>query len=337
MNTSLNKIFEILGLLYISNHPEFIEKEHVLKSVSEFGINGDELYKKFSNIHKRYVTAFQKELVLNKEDTFFFDDDDSDFILILQIICADNPHWIDNIDSISEDEIFMVFINAIAEDETVEVKPSLSETIELLKSVGLSPNMCWKLMLLLQEPKKQIEHLTYIVKQNIPAYEHAILSVEKPLKRLLEEFSKSQYKLTSILKQENQEIVITPTLIYPAVEILGTDRNGYSYRYVGLFTKEIYKMMDNLKISRNNLIPILKILSDSSKFDILVSLKISPKYNMELAEQLGLTAATISHHMNVLLTHDFVSVEKRDGRVYYTLVKDTIENIISELQYTFST
>jgi len=331
MNKSLNKIFEILGLLYISNHPEFLEKEQVLISASEYGINGDELYKKFGNILKRYVTAFQKERVQRTEDAFFFDDGNNEFILILQTVCTKNSHWIDSIETISDDEISMAFINAIIEKEqTVDITPTLNETIELLKSAGFAPNMCWKLMVLLQEPKKQIEHLTYIIKQNIPAYEKAVLSVEKPLKRLLEDFQKTQYKVTSSLKTG---AAVTPILIYPTVEIFDTNGIGY----VGLFTKEVYKMMDKLKDSRNTLIPKLKALSDSSKFDILVLLKSSPKYNMELAEQLGLTAATTSHHMSVLLAHGFVSVEKRDGRVYYMLLKDTIEDIIIELQYTFST
>lgn len=334
MNTSLNKVFEILGLLYISNHPESMEKEQVLEAASEIGINGDEFYKKIGNIQQRYVKAFQKELVKSKEDAFFFEDTNNDFILILQIVFAANSHWIDNIDTILEDEIFRAFIDAIVEEEKeVDIKPSLNETIELLKSVGLEPETCWKLMLFLNEPKKHIENLVYIIKQNIPAYEQAILSVNKPLKRLLEEFSKFEYyKLTSILKQVTKEIEITPTLIYPGLEVLGINGNGY----VGLLTKEIYLMMDKLKVSRNNLIPILKVLSDKSKFDILVSLKNSPKYNLELAEQLGLTAATISHHMNALLTQGLVSVEKSDGRVYYTLNKDSIKNIIAELQHTFS-
>lgn len=332
IKTSLNEIFEILGLLYINSHPEVIEKGQIVEAASEFGINGNELYEKFGNIQKRYVKEFQKELVKSEGDAFFFEDSNNSFVLILQIVLATNSHWIDGIDDVSEDEIYMAFIDAIEEgDKKVDKKPTLNETIEILKSAKLEPDMCWKLMLFLQEPKKYINHLAGTVKQNIPAYERAIISVEKPLKRLLDEFPKFPYKIPSILKRDIMEIVITPILIYPGIEVL--DINGDAY--VGLFTKDIYQMMDNQKISRNNLIPILKALSDSSKFDILVSLRNSPKYNMELAEQLGLTAATISHHMNTLLLHGFISVEKRDGRVYYTFVKDTIEDIIAKLQHTF--
>ncbi len=332
-NTNLNKIFEIIGLLYSSNHPETLEKEQMLKAASEFGINGEELYRKINNIEKKYIKAFQKELVLSKEDTSFFEDTSHEFILILQIVFADNPHWLDNIDSIPADEIFMTFIHAIVEfDSKIDKKPTLNEIITLLKDTGLEPDMCWKMILFLQDPKKQVEHLAYIINQNIPAYEQAILSVEKPLQRLIQDFPKFQYKASTIFKDEIRKIEITPTLIYPYLEVISTQNNSY----IGLFIKDIYQMMGNHKISRSNLIPVLKVLSDNSKFDILLSVKNAPKYNMELAEQLGLTAATISHHMNVLLTHGLVSVEKHEGRVYYTLVKETIEEIIDELKYTFS-
>ena len=61
----------------------------------------------------------------------------------------------------------------------------------------------------------------------------------------------------------------------------------------------------------------------------------APKYNLELAEELSLTAATVSHHMNVLLNLRLVDVEKRDGRVYYTITKDTIRETLQSLRRVF--
>ncbi len=328
-NKNMNKIFEILGLLYINSHPEYMEKERLLESASEYAINSDELYKKFGSIHKKYVSVFQKKLIQSEKDSFFFEDVTIDFILILQTVIAKNPHWLDCINKIPDEEIFLSLINAIIEEQTLSEKPSLNKTIELLKQAKLPPNICWKMMLLLQDTKKQIEHLICIINLNTPAYEYAVSSIEKPLQRLLNDFPKTQCKIVSSI---NHDVTVTPTLIYPATEIL--DVSGYGY--VGLFVNDVYKMIDKSKNSRNNLTPILKALSDGSKFDILVSLKNSPKYNMELAEQLGLTAATISHHMSVLLAHELVNIDKRDGRVYYTLAKNTIKDIIDGLQSTFS-
>jgi len=105
-------------------------------------------------------------------------------------------------------------------------------------------------------------------------------------------------------------------------------------RYIGLFVDDIFQMVDNLKKTHSSN-PVLKAIGDSSKFDILVSLNRAPKYNLELAEHLGLSAATVSHHMQTLMLHGLVSVEKRDGRVYYTLEKEPIREIIADLQRVF--
>ena len=80
---------------------------------------------------------------------------------------------------------------------------------------------------------------------------------------------------------------------------------------------------------------MLKLLGDKSKFEILCSLKERGKYNLEIAEELRLTPATASHHMGLLLSNQFVAVEKKDGKVYYRLNRETIEEMIRYLEGVF--
>ncbi len=49
------------------------------------------------------------------------------------------------------------------------------------------------------------------------------------------------------------------------------------------------------------------------------------------AERLGLSAPTVSHHMRVLLDTGLVSAEKRGLWVYYQLVSEALEPLLSEL------
>ena len=64
-------------------------------------------------------------------------------------------------------------------------------------------------------------------------------------------------------------------------------------------------------------------------------LKGTGKYNLEIAEELRLTPATASHHMGLLLSNQFVAVEKKDGKVYYRLNRETIEEMIRYLEGVF--
>ena len=59
------------------------------------------------------------------------------------------------------------------------------------------------------------------------------------------------------------------------------------------------------------------------------------KFNLELAEELDLTADTVSHHMNELLTNKLVDIEKKEGRVYYTLSKETLSDLIEQISTIF--
>lgn len=62
-----------------------------------------------------------------------------------------------------------------------------------------------------------------------------------------------------------------------------------------------------------------KTLGDKTKLDILQALKTRPMYGQELATLLNLSTATISYHMNLLLKHDFVMVERENARIYYQM------------------
>jgi DNA-binding transcriptional ArsR family regulator len=175
-------------------------------------------------------------------------------------------------------------------------------------------------MLVLQSPKKKLGNLFKIIMNNQAAYEKAVTAVQRTLDPHLKDFPTEEYLSFSL----KEDAVLTPVLICPACELIDTSQDSGN-AYIGLFVNAVYQIMKKPQNIRGTLLPALKALSDGSKFDILLSLMTSPKYNLELAEALNLTAATVSHHMNVLLTYPLVSVEKREGRVYYTLSKDTIE------------
>lgn len=325
----LNPYFEIIGLLYSCNHFDLMTNDSWKHAALEHGIDSTALINKFGALQKKYVNAFKKNMsfVPGGDFDFFFGDEDPEFLYLFQIVCANHLEWFENdLQGVTEDTIVLAFTNELLEDkESTNILPT-EQLIALLQSTRYSSNVCWKLMLLLQEPKKKISFLNSLIKQNIPAYNQAITAVQKPLNKLLSEFSSGNY----LSKRIVEDVPITPTLIYPAIELIDSDA-----AYIGLFAKDIYKLIDKSKNTQKDILPILKALSDKSKFDILHSLLIAPKYNLELAEELDLTAATVSHHMNVLLSNKLVDIEKKDGRVYYTLSKETLTDLIKQISTIF--
>ena len=78
---SLNRYFEIIGLLYTYSHPDLDDKEVWNKAAKEYHISADELSRKMGSLPKKYFSAFQKAAsVSNQEDfNFFFSDEDDAF------------------------------------------------------------------------------------------------------------------------------------------------------------------------------------------------------------------------------------------------------------------
>ncbi len=72
----------------------------------------------------------------------------------------------------------------------------------------------------------------------------------------------------------------------------------------------------------------LKLLSDKSKFEILSYIRDKAAYGSELARHLHLTTATVSHHMNSLLSSGLVRLKRVDNRVYYMSNKDALEELL---------
>lgn len=98
---------------------------------------------------------------------------------------------------------------------------------------------------------------------------------------------------------------------------------------------------DEMKIGRKSsdvgyqdyALQVLKLLSDKSKFDILNITRNRPYYGSELAKELNLTTATISHHVNALVGQGVLEIQRKDGekRIYYSANQEKVKEILDYL------
>lgn len=75
-----------------------------------------------------------------------------------------------------------------------------------------------------------------------------------------------------------------------------------------------------------------KSLSDKSRIQILCLLKEREMFGQELKEALGLSNATISHHMNELMAKQFVTLRNDGSKVVYRLNRGKIEEAIEGMR-----
>lgn len=336
-SSTLDPVFETMGLLYVSYNLEEVKNE-TKKLLSEFGFDGEQFYSKNFKTLDKYIQVFLTNRVENEASSFLFAEKDLHFFLVLVSLIMANRNWLVSLENVSQDQIRSQLIHICKSIFDEEIKTenadSLDDIVYFLDRCGLESDAKWKMLHIMQNPLKYITELVLIINLNIDAYNNAVSEVNIQVEKLLNQYNdimaniedKRFYEIKNTFCKYSR---IYPTLIFPISQMLLE-----KFCYYGLLSEKVYK---NGKIrinSRELLVLKLKALSDSSKLSIISSLKISPKYNLEIAQQLGLTAATMSHHMNVLLNCNLVGVEKKDGKVYYHLEKENLKNLIKELEDT---
>ena len=78
----------------------------------------------------------------------------------------------------------------------------------------------------------------------------------------------------------------------------------------------------------------LKAIADKRRLDILKLLKSESLCGQDLAERMGLSPATISHHMNSLVTAGFINMDKQGTRASYSINRSYMDSFLQNLGNT---
>ncbi len=335
---NLDPIFETLGLLYTARHAETLELQ-MITVLNELGLDGKNTFQQEFTMYRKYVEIFTEDKRTNEYDDFFFGEYDNDFFFMMIEILVEKQELFTTFTEIPSEQLKREIIRRYSEiyEEDVDISDvnDFDEIFSFLTESKLNDSVKWKLANLMKNPKKYYQGLVNLVKDNLFAFEKARETVEKELADCLEIYQ-------SRMKQKQDKVFwgfidgmttvqyINPTLAFAASQVLNETNS-----YYGLLSERILKLGNDKVIAKEALVMKFKALGDSSKFEILLSLKDAPKYNLEIAETLGLSASTVSHHMNALLVCGLVSVRKESGKVYYHIEKEGLEKLKEEINQFF--
>lgn len=145
------------------------------------------------------------------------------------------------------------------------------------------------------------------------------------------------------LEDEVQELVVSPSLsmmIGVTITMEGeapmlVGSNAAELR-VGLAVPAFIDLPSGaIQIGETELLSAMKLLGEKSKFDILTILLKQPAYGAQLAQQLGLSPATISHHLGSLLNEGLVTIDLKENRAYYATNTPRIRALLERLRTIF--
>lgn len=339
LKKELNPIFETIGLCCYIKYIDEIKTETV-NALDHVGVDGQLFYNINYPLVNQYAEDFAARYVPHEDEDVLFGSMDLDmettYIVLASII--ENPHWIDHINQISEEKILEsfseMFIDEVNGDGTAPDLTTLDKRISFLNShPELSDSSKWRTMLLLNDPKRYTRSMIEIYKQNLPAFQYAVSKNQAAIDNLMDDLVREgfQHVVFDQLIGKFPEIqTIFPSMISPIVE-WGLSTMGF----YGVLVNKAYGFGSLQAQERSALLASLKMLSDKSRFEILSLLKKGPKYNLEIAEDLQLSTPTASHHMNLLMTNGFVTIEKKDAKVYYHFIPEKIRELIHLLEKQF--
>lgn len=330
-NRQLHPFLETMGLIYLSWNFAAV-REDAIQGLNELNIDGERFYDMHLSYLEGYVKEFEKKYEKRPEDEFFFSGN-TEFFLTVAAIAIE---LLEAGKSSSPDKQSLLdMIGEFLSEESGEVAcapDSLEGWVELLQSSGYEEETKWKLLQLVGNPEEKFRAFFALYEKNRQAFEYAVKKNDGVLKKLVSEapaeLSDAMDELVCQLHPGHLNVYLTA--VFPLIEWM---MSGTVFQGVLVNRLHFHKKgMDDVAAM---LPQVLKLLGDKSKFEILCLLKKGGKYNLEIAEELNLTPATASHHMGLLLSNHMVTVEKKDGRVYYRLNSKTVEEIAEGLRQVF--
>lgn len=222
-----------------------------------------------------------------------------------------------------------------------ETKEQISPDEELLNEIDHIPYtdaVKWNVWKIHTNVEKYVEHLCEIIQELYPLFEYNKDIYAYYGKRYEEEIAtlyEGKDLYSYLCTKFDFHIEAEGEYIYPSVgkilsiSFIDCKPKDIIIRYgVGM----VNKLIEIQQISKEELFFGLKVLGDTSKFEILQLLGKETSYGAQLAEKLHLSTPTICYHMQALINARFVIFEKKQNRLYYRMNKEYLQYFLKQVE-----
>ncbi len=240
----------------------------------------------------------------------------------------------------SEDDLRISIFEQLEFEELINYKEEsyLNIALEKIEKMYFNGDEKWYLLSLIKDPKYYIKKFSNLIKEYSPLYE----GIKKKYWKVYKEFVQwideklseqgidfiDEY-LSFINLKQNDEVHLN----YSIFDLISS--YNFGDRSIHIFIGLIFERYVEEEKNKNDIdkhLNIYKVLSDKTRFDIIKILIKNESYGQEIAEQLGITTATVSYHMDFLFGASLVTIQRKSRRLYYSINKEQIRKGISFLE-----
>lgn len=216
---------------------------------------------------------------------------------------------------------------------------TLAGFTDYLTTLELDDGVRWQILTALLHPqvhKEPIFELLSHVVEKLRRHEQTLAEIhgrcrqelvesdrEAPILRLLKEPGGNYVLQDDVLPREITVLLFDPSTFRGHIG----SGSGKSWFYIGAFLPHFLEAKACRAMEKQDVVNYGKVFSDSSKLEILRLLSQRCYINRELAQALGLSTATISHHMSVLTELGLVHTTISANRVLYDLNREKLTEV----------
>ncbi len=243
---------------------------------------------------------------------------------------------------LSQDEVEDAMRTMLASENDGHREKDLS-LMELLEKTDKKPAEKWYWSLALRNPLETVERSVDLLNKLLPIYQPYFEGARAEREAFARDFDIEQ------LYRESKQLALT------SLDSLGVENAPFFvlspwYFWFAYYGNEEFDTMkvallascridqillSNEELDIDDLTNALKVISDSTRYQVLVELTKPHAKSKDIAERLNITGAAVSFHTQKLINGDLLLFNTKNSDVKYSVNQDLLRQMIAKLKSDF--
>ncbi|HFH9839182.1 TPA: ArsR/SmtB family transcription factor [Streptococcus suis] len=243
---------------------------------------------------------------------------------------------------LSQEEVEETMRTMLASENEGHREKDLS-LMELLEKMDKKPADKWYWSLAIRNPLETVERSVALLDKMLPIYQPYFEEARAEREKFAQEFDIEK------LYRDSKQLSMTGlgALGVETAQFFVLSPWNYWFAYYGNEQFDHMKvallascridqiMLSNDELDLDDLTTALKVISDSTRYQILVELTKPHAKSKDIAERLAITGAAVSFHTQKLINGDLLLFNTKDSDVKYSVNRDLLQQVIDKLKEDF--
>ncbi|HFI0177520.1 TPA: ArsR/SmtB family transcription factor [Streptococcus suis] len=243
---------------------------------------------------------------------------------------------------LSQEEVEETMRTMLASENEGHREKDLS-LMELLEKTDKKPADKWYWSLAIRNPLETVERSVALLDKMLPIYQPYFEQARAEREAFAQEFDIEK------LYRDSKQLSMTglDTLGVETAQFFVLSPWNYWFAYYGNEEFDYMKvallascridqiLLSNDELDLDDLTTALKVISDSTRYQVLVELTKPHAKSKDIAERLAITGAAVSFHTQKLINGDLLLFNTKDSDVKYSVNRDLLQQVIDKLKEDF--